>query len=492
MPKSAAIYCRLSYAPDGSVEKVERQEEDCRQLADRLAWPIDERHIYKDNSRSAWQRNRKRPAWDRLLDAIERGEVDGVLVWHGDRLIRQPWDLEKLLKLADDRSIALASPQGVRDLASEDDRFILRIEVAQACKSSASTSRRVKRGVDAKAAKGEAWSGGKRPFGYGVPTGKTGISGKPIYDTNQAHPTEFPILCDGLQRLLGGQSLAGVIRWLNSVSTTTEGGRWRAVVFKKIIRSPRIAGLIQRNGQLVPAIWPAAASREEWETLKGLLEENGAHAYGKERIYLLSGVAECVSCSVGVRTKPANGRRGRKDMRLYHCNNPECSKKVSRSLVHLDEYVTGRVLRRLQDPDLLSMVLGPEPGVAAEIVALERRKADTKQTLRNLADHPGLDVADVAASIASFDKKITELRNRHVENARQRLLVRMAGITREQWDATPIDVRADTVRALYRVIILPQTKRGPGFDPASVDLIPLPLSPEQAGVHSKQRVDLHV
>ncbi|MEQ4725788.1 recombinase family protein [Nonomuraea sp. B19D2] len=149
MPKAAAIYCRLSYAPDGSLEKVERQEDDCRQLADRLAWPIDERHVYKDNSRSAWQRNRKRPAWDELLEAIERGDVDGVLVYHGDRLIRQPYDLEKLLQLADDRQIALASPSGVRDLASEEHRFVLRIEAAQACKASADTSRRVKRGADA-------------------------------------------------------------------------------------------------------------------------------------------------------------------------------------------------------------------------------------------------------------------------------------------------------------------------------------------------------
>ncbi|WP_326644581.1 recombinase family protein [Nonomuraea fuscirosea] len=494
MPKAAAIYCRLSYAPDGSVEKVERQEDDCRQLADRLAWPIDERHIYRDNSRSAWQRNRKRPGWDKLLEAIERGDVDGVLVWHGDRLMRQPWDLEKLLKLADDRSVALASPQGVRDLSSEDDRFILRIEVAQACKSSASTSRRVKRGVDAKAAKGEAWSGGKRPFGYGVPTGKKGITGKPIYDTNQAHPDEFPILREALTKLRGGLSLNGTIRWLNTVSTTTEGGRWRAVVLKKIIRSPRIAGLIDRNGTLHPAVWPAIVTLEEWEDLKGILSQNGQESHGGPgRHYLLTGIAECVSCGTGVHTKPATGRkRVGKPMKLYYCRDEECTRRVSRSVAHLDEYVIGRVLRRLQAPDLLTMVLGPEPGAAAEIVALRRRKADTKQQLRNLADHPGLDAGDVVVALASFDKRITELRSRQAATARQRLLIRMAGITRDQWDATPIDIRAETVRALYRVIILPAMRRGPGFDPASVEMIPVPISPEQADVEVEQVADADV
>lgn len=480
MLKAAAIYCRLSYAPDGSLEKVERQEDDCRQLADRLAWPISEQHVFKDNSRSAWQRNRKRPAWDKLLEAIERGDVDGVLVYHGDRLIRQPHDLEKLLRLADDRAIALASPSGVKDLTNEEHRFVLRIEAAQACKASADTSRRVKRGVDAKTAKGEAWSGGKRPFGYGVPTGKTGITGRPIYDTNQAHPDEFPILCEALKKRMAGRSANGVIRWLNSKGTTTEGGPWRAVGFKKIIRSPRIAGLIERNGKLHPAIWPAAVTLEEWENLKALVDENGHQPHGGPgRRYLLTGIAKCVSCSAGVHTKPASGRKlSPKPMRLYYCRNLVCTRRVSRSVTHLDEYVIGRVLRRLQDPDLMTMVLGAEPGVAAEIVMMERRKAETKDKLRNLADHPGLDATDVAASIASFDKRIVELRNRHAATARQRLLIRMAGMTREQWDDTPIDVRAETVRALYRVIILPATKRGPGFDPASVDVVPLPISAE--------------
>lgn len=51
-----------------------------------------------------------------------------------------------------------------------------------------------------------------------------------------------------------------------------------------------------------------------------------------------------------------------------------------------------------------------------------------------------------------------------------RLLRRVAGISREAWDAEPVDVRAEVVRALFRVIVLPATWRGPGFDPASVRL----------------------
>ena len=70
MGQLAAIYCRLSWAPDGSVEKVDRQEEDCRKLAERLDWTVSEEHVYKqDNHASAWKRTRRRKGWEAMLAA---------------------------------------------------------------------------------------------------------------------------------------------------------------------------------------------------------------------------------------------------------------------------------------------------------------------------------------------------------------------------------------------------------------------------------------
>ncbi|MBO0655603.1 hypothetical protein J1792_23325 [Streptomyces triculaminicus] len=39
IPKRAALYCRLSCEPDGSLEKAERQEADDRAMGARLSWP---------------------------------------------------------------------------------------------------------------------------------------------------------------------------------------------------------------------------------------------------------------------------------------------------------------------------------------------------------------------------------------------------------------------------------------------------------------------
>lgn len=466
-PKSAGIYCRLSVSPDGSVEKVERQEADCRRLAKRLGWTV--RKVYPDNSRSAWQRNRKRPQWEQMLKDIKAGKLDGILVYHGDRLIRQPWDLELLLQLADDRRLPLASPQGTRDLGNEDDRFILRIEAAQACKSSADTSRRTKRGIEARTEKGSAGAGSNRPFGYGVPTGKEGKTGKPLFDLTKQNRREARIGKAAVERLLAGQSQGGVIAWMNTQCTTTTGRPWRANALRAWLSMPRIAGLVEHDGKLYPAKWRGVITREQWEDVKIVLQRNSnEYGYaGRERIYLLSsGIAECGSCGGPLATKPS----GRNGSRLYYCKNHGCPRPVSRNVRHLDEYVIGRVLRRLNEKAFLKALHADtqQSGIGAEIASLEQRKAADEAVLEDLANHPEVNTALLVKGLSSYDRKIQSLRAQLAASRQQRILSRMAGVTREQWDAEPVDVRAETVRSLFRIVVLPTGRTGPGFDPAGV------------------------
>ncbi|GIH25995.1 serine recombinase [Acrocarpospora phusangensis] len=471
--KAACIYCRLSYAPDGSVEKVERQETDGRAVAERLGWPVC--CVFSDNNKSAWQRTRKRADWDRMLTTLTPDAShshDAIIVYHGDRLIRQPWDLELLLQLADDQHLHLASASGVRDLMSEDDRFILRIEAAQACKASADTSRRVKRGWKANAEQGKPIGGGKRAFGWGVPTGRTGRTGMPIYDMTQPVPSERAVLREAVERLMAGQSQGGVVAWMSSVSTTTGGKPWTWRALQHLLEAPRIAGMVRADGVLYKASWTGVVTPEEWEDLKFVLKERSAgyDYHGRERRYLLSGIAECCNCETHMRTKPVGGRN-RKNTRLYHCWNPACAKKVSRNVAHLDAYVKWRVLTVLGDPGILDGILVKDPGVAAEIVTLERRRDELKLAFAKLADHPDLDPMVLAGQLTRIGSRIQEARARQTSSERERLLARMHGIDDEGWEDTPLDVRSATVRALFRVVVLPATWRGPGFDPDSVQLI---------------------
>ncbi|MEV6544374.1 recombinase family protein [Streptomyces sp. NPDC051665] len=499
-PKRAAVYCRLSYAPDGSVEKVERQEADCRELAARIGWTVSEPHVLVDNSRSAWQRNRKRPAWDRLLAAVDDGEIDGIVVYHGDRMIRQPFDLEKLIFLADSKGLRISSPSGTRDLDSEDDRFILRIEAAQACRESGNTSRRVKRGIKARVVRGlPATRGGKRPYGWGVETGTRVVidpeSGDerlvPVLDTTLPIPTEIWFIQQGIERQLAGADQGVVIRWLNkSGSRTTEGNEWTPKSWQNVVLAPRVAGLIEFEGELHEGVWDGAVSIEVWEAVKALYAANSEqYPYqGRERKRLLTGIGECYRCHGGpqsagctgaicpgphrtVQSKPSGGRN-RKSSRIYYC--PSC-RGVGRNMALTDAYVDGRVLKLLSSEDFTKELHAATEAVGGaqlmtEITALEQRRNKVRADLEELADHPDVDPTLAVLSVASFDRKIHELRSRLAVPAKLKRLTTLAGIGREEWGALPIDVRATVVRDLFRVVILPTSRRGPGFDTSSVRL----------------------
>ena len=123
--------------------------------------------VYNDPNRSAWKRDRSRPGWDALLELARDGESGTSSSTTLTGFMRQPWDLEELLKIADDHGIILHGKSGNRDLSDPDDRHYLRGEVAHACRSSDDTSRRGsrKRWWTAPARRQAARRGGRK-YGY--------------------------------------------------------------------------------------------------------------------------------------------------------------------------------------------------------------------------------------------------------------------------------------------------------------------------------------
>lgn len=119
---------RLARVPEkGELEKIDTQWADNRKVVDRVGACLGEE---LSDGLSAWKRSLRR-----LLERAESGESDGVVVWHTDRLFRQPRNLEKLIQLGE-RGFKVCPAHGERDLADPDDRFIMRIEVAHTARSS--------------------------------------------------------------------------------------------------------------------------------------------------------------------------------------------------------------------------------------------------------------------------------------------------------------------------------------------------------------------
>src|SRR5437868_4944208 len=244
--ESAAIYCRISNARDEDQTGVDRQERLCREVAQRWGLVIASGAVLVDNNRSAWQRRRKRPGWDALLEVIRAGRVRHVIVYHPDRLMRQPRDLEELLTLSEEHDITLHGQANRRDLSDPDDRFFLRIEVAHACRSSDDTSRRLRDALEDRARAGRPHSSGQRQYGYAG-------------DAVTVIDEEAAIIREVYARYLEGASPGLIARELNERGEVTVSGvPWQPYAVRAVLASRHVTGIrVFRGEEVGEGDWPA-------------------------------------------------------------------------------------------------------------------------------------------------------------------------------------------------------------------------------------------
>jgi DNA invertase Pin-like site-specific DNA recombinase len=89
--KQVAIYARVStgeQTPDNQLQEL-------RAVASRMGWRVAEEHV--DHGISGAKGRDRRPAYDRLYNAIVRREIDLVMAWSVDRLGRSLQQLVGLL-----------------------------------------------------------------------------------------------------------------------------------------------------------------------------------------------------------------------------------------------------------------------------------------------------------------------------------------------------------------------------------------------------------
>ena len=109
---------------------IDRQREDCEKLAQFRGWEIVE--TYVDQSISASDKTKKRPAYLRMVADYEAGLLDAIVCYDLDRLTRQPRELEDWIDRAESRGLLLVTANGDADLGTDGGRMYARIKAAVA------------------------------------------------------------------------------------------------------------------------------------------------------------------------------------------------------------------------------------------------------------------------------------------------------------------------------------------------------------------------
>jgi site-specific DNA recombinase len=97
--QTAVLYLRISDDREGRALGVERQEEDCRALAEQLGVRIIK--VFCDNDRSAsTNTDEYRPDYEAMMRLLETESITVVIAYTSSRLTRKPVEHERQLALA--------------------------------------------------------------------------------------------------------------------------------------------------------------------------------------------------------------------------------------------------------------------------------------------------------------------------------------------------------------------------------------------------------
>lgn len=448
------IYCRISADREGAGLGVERQREDCEQLAETLGWEVVD--TYADNDISAYS-GKRRPAYESMLGALKDGRASAVIAWHTDRLHRSPAELETFIGICAEKSVVVRTVQaGELDLSTPTGQMTARIVGAVARHEIDHARKRMALAHAQGAANGKPH--GRMPYGYRAVLDESGTK----IAKRVPHEDQAPIVIEIVDRILTGESMWSIARDMNHRGVPTGGNTkaWRASNMVEMIQRPVYAAIRTHKGIATPGQWQALITVEQHDRLVAILSDPRRRTHqGSAPKHLLSGIATCGECGVTVKRLKNHGYPA------YACAGPNHC--VSRSQAWVDKLVEQAIIEWCDqlDPAELEAKDGA-PDYRAEERALQARLDEATDGYANQV----LTLAMLSRIKATIEPQIAEAQRRARESSKNPLVSYLAGAgAAERWDGMNIVDRRSVVRALCTIEIL---KPPPGrrLDPADIVL----------------------
>ena len=372
----AAIYCRISDDRSGKEAGVDLQREECLELLAANGWelvPDGPKDTFVDNDKSAFS-GRTRPAYERLVEAIKRGELDQIVTRHIDRLYRRPVELEALITLVETTKVLISTVKaGDFDLSTRQGITMARLGVTIANDASMATRERVQARMVDNAEKGKV-HGMLRTYGM---RGTRNPDGSHTWEVVEE---EAAVIREAADRVLGGEGILSIVIDLNERGIPSlRGKQWARNTLRNMLISARVCGWREHTpgrSQSGPGVWGGGefVAKAEWPEilpkatvvkLRRLLGDPARQRGRNGRSYLLSGgLAVCAVCGHNLRGRPNHAARS------YYCapvngNGSGCG-KVSVNADGLEAYVIEQVREALRDGSLAEKVAALAEGANAD------------------------------------------------------------------------------------------------------------------------------
>ena len=504
-PIRAAIYLRISLDREMDGLAIDRQREDCEKIAKDRQWEVVE--TYVDQSISASDRTKRRPAYERMVQDYEAGLLDAIICYDLDRLTRQPRELEDWIDRAERHGLLLITVNGDADLSTDGGRMYARIKAAVARAEIERKGARQSRAQRQRAEQGRPPKG-IRPLGYM-------IDGSII-------PNEAEVVRGIYAAFLGGYSLNSIARALSGVEDddvatglaqfplhsrtlvieqnerrSAEGKTprplpaqkaWLASTILSILRNPRYAGYsvytnkkdrkapagesrrkaikdnIVRDANNEPVLgqWEAIIEPDTWWTVQNLLDDptRVTNRTGSTvRKHLGAGLYRCSVCGKPVITRA----------RYYSCKDGH----LNRTRDAIDNFVRTLVVARLQKKDLKRRKKQADPEVKdAFSERIAQQRARIARAERDY-DAEVIEGADLARIRAAARDEIARLEAERLASGTGTVLAPILGTPdpAAAFLAAPIALQRTMIDTLMTVTLRRAKQGKKGFDPESVEIV---------------------
>ncbi|MFC9591489.1 recombinase family protein [Streptomyces sp. NPDC056944] len=452
-------YRRISDDDTGTGDGVRTQGEDVDDLAAGHGWDV---VPYEDNDLSAFKRNVRRPDFERMLKDLKAGVIDGITALDLDRLIRQPRDLERIIDIYETskRKLVFDTCTASYDLTTPEGRFMARLFVNIANKSSADTSRRIKRHQLDKAKRGEE-GGGPAPFGWSPD------------DKSKLWPQESTPLRKAIDDFLSNKRIATIAReWeAAGIVSRTTGKPFSQTNFSRLLTRPRNCGLRVHQGEImrdeegsyVRGVWEPICTVEEWEAICAVFENRRQPGKDTATKYLLSGITRCGSCGEKMR-----GQKRKDGKHTYVCvaNKPGACGKVSVVGEQTDDLIRQLVWRDADNSVKASAMPPTQWPDQAQLDAVESDIAN----LRTQWKAKEVSSSTFVFMIGELESQQTQLRHaRALFTAEAATAANGTVNLRDAWKGMEIEQQRRVVRHTLSAVLIHPARKGLRFDPLRVE-----------------------
>ncbi len=424
-----AIYTRKSSEEglDMEFNSLDAQRESCEAyVASQRAegWAAS-RQRYDDGGFSGGTLDR--PGLKALLEDVEAGLVDVIVVYKIDRLSRSLMDFARLVEAFDRNNVTFVSVTQAFNTTTSMGRLTLNILLSFAQFEREVTGERIRDKFAASRAKG-MWMGGFVPMGYDV------VNRKLVVNETEAEQVRRMFT-----RFVELGSATTLTRELVAKGARNKRGRPIDKGFLyKLFRNRLYLGEAVHKGVSYPGEHQAIITPELWEQVHAIIGTSPRERAANTRSATPALLKGLMFTSTGIAMTPTATRKGSRHYRYYTSMDAIRNRagEGTDGFVRLNAgMVEGAVIRHIR-----SLLRTPE--VVARAVEAARR------------NEPDINERDVVAALAGFDALWESLFP--AEQARiARLLIERVTVSAE---GLAVDLRTEGLGSVIREMVTPQQK----------------------------------